>query len=356
VINLLVLTNELNYADGVSSHLFYLLSEIKKKKKLNIFLACSGGDSIGKFKDTEINILEDENLNHHNRSIKNFSKIILRLLKFAVKNNINIIHSHNHYAANAAYRVSRFASLKTVQTIHGLLQDGGRLGHFMAHKYISVSEPVIYYILRNRIAERENVKLIRQGFPVLKNLQLKDTDEVKIICASRLVYEKGVDTFIRASVIVKEKYKGKIKFMIAGTGDEEKKLRELSGEINSEIKFLGNVKDMPGLLLGTNIFVLPSRSMSEGFPMTIVEAAFTKNLIISSRFDWLDYIFESGKDGLTFEINRYKELAAKILYALENPEIVNGMKEEFFNKALKLFDIETMAKKHLELYNECLIQ
>lgn len=356
MINLLILTNELNYCDGVTSHLYYLVNELKKINRLKIILICGGGDSIKRFKDSGINVLEDRNLNHAGRSVKNYTKIILKILKIAKQNKINIIHSHNHYAANISGFISKFISLKKIQTIHGIIPEGGRLQHFKADKFIAVSEPVNNYLVKNKIAKKENIKLIRQGFPEIKHMQSENTNELKIICASRLVYEKGVDVFIRASKIVKEKFKSNLKFIVAGAGEYESELKSLCEKIKADIFFYGNVKIIPELLFETNIFVLPTRSASEGFPMSLVEAAFTKNLIISSRFEKLDNIFVNERDGLTFETDNVKDLADKIIFALQNPDSAIEMRENFYRKALGLFSINNFADKHLELYEECLRQ
>ncbi len=106
-----------------------------------------------------------------------------------------------------------------------------------------------------------------------------------------------MDVFIRAAKIVKERYNGEIKFLVAGEGQYEDELKKLTKQIDADIMFLGTVKNLPELFSETNIFVMPSRSKSEGFPMTIVEAALTKNLIIASEFNSFRNTFIDGIDG-----------------------------------------------------------
>lgn len=354
MINLLILTNEINYTDGVTSHLYYLLTELSKEKEVSIFLMCSGGDMVERFKNSGIKVFEDANLSHKQRSINNFTKIIIRLIKFCSVNKIDVVHSHNHYAANIANRVSGFSDIKTVQTIHGLIPEGGMLKHFKADKYVAVSEPIVKHLLKNKLSTKENVKLIRHGFPAIPEISKKLSGEIKIICASRLIKEKGIDNFIKAAKIVKDRFHNKVKFLVAGTGEEENELKLLSKKLNVEIIFLGNVKNMTEIFKETDIFVLPTRSQSEGFPMSIVEAAFTKNLIIAPRFDWLESVFVDGTDGLTFTIDNYEELSDRIIFALDNPDLLNQMSEHFRIKATKLFSIKQITDKHLELYKECL--
>ncbi len=358
-----MLTDELNYADGVTSHLYCLLNELKHRIGLNTILMCSGGDSVQRFLDEGITVIVEKKLNHSLRNFKSYSEIILRLLNFSRKNKIRIIHSHNHYAANIAYRVSRLRNentIHTIQTIHGIIPEAGRLPHFKADRYVAVSEPVFNTITGNKIAVKENVRLIRQGFAGIKNPGEKNYESIKVICVSRLVYEKGIDTFILAAKAVNEKYQGKVKFLIAGSGEYESELNSLNNRINAGVEFLGNVKNVTELLSRTNIFVMPTRSASEGFPMAIVEAAFTKNIIISSKTDWLNPVFKNGVDGFTFEGGNEedleKDLTDKIIFAIENPEESNKMAVNFYLKSQKLFSIETMVKKHLELYCECQTQ
>ncbi len=351
--NLLILTNKINYTDGVSSHLYYLLSGLRKTNQLRIFLICSGGDSIERFKNIGIEVHADENLDHQNRNLKNFTKAIISVVRFSRQNDVDIIHSHNHYAANIANHASKFLEIQTVQTIHGILPETGRLNHFKADKYVAVSEPVVSYLLSNKIASKKNIRLIRQGVPEFNDVHKDHNGEIKIISASRLVHEKGIDVFIKAARSVSEIYKNGVKFYIAGIGEAERDLKKLCADLNVDITFLGNVKNMTDLFSKSDIFVMPTRSGSEGFPMTIAEAASVKNLIIASKFDWLESIFKEGIDGLMFTIDDSRELSEKIIFALENRESADQMAENFYVKSQKIFSIGTAVKKHLELYNEC---
>ncbi len=345
----------LNYSDGVSSHLFNLTSELKKIRNLNSEILCSGGDSVKRFRDSGISVTENIIFDHSKRSIKNFSHAAKELIKLMRNRGINIVHSHNHYAANIAYYASRFTGAAAIQTIHGLIPEGGFLKHFKAYKYITVNESIRDFLIKNRIVRSKNIKFINQGFRYIGSINNKPEGEARVVCASRLVYEKGVDLFIKAAKTVKRKFCGNVSFLIAGTGEYENKLKKIAGEINADVKFLGNVTNLPELLSRTNIFVMPTRT-SEGFPMTLVEAALTKNLIITSEFDSLGNMFKNNVDGLIFGTGNYEELAEKLLSALSNPAIANQMSDTFYNKAKKYFDLDIFTEKHLEVYKECLIK
>ena len=58
------------------------------------------------------------------------------------------------------------------------------------------------------------------------------------------------------------------------------KILSMISNNNLDISYLGDVPDLREVLATTQIFVCPSRSVSEGFPMSICEAGFERNLII----------------------------------------------------------------------------
>lgn len=355
--NILFLTGQLNYVDGVTNHLYYLLKGILNFKDTKIFLITGGGDAVKKFQDIGIHVDVNSKFMHRNRSIKNFSECIVKIIQFINKNNIQIIHSHNHYAANIAARAGRFTNTTTIQTNHGLLNENGHLPHFKAQKFIAVNEHIKDHMLKNKSGDLQNIILIRHGIPSDVRYKKEPKDEINILSAARLVPEKGLDLFIKAAADIKNNFKRKdykLNFSIAGAGPSESELVDMNDELHAGIKFLGVVTDMTSLLQTNDIFIMPTRSTSEGFPMSLVEASFANNLIITSSFLGLDPVFINEVDGLTFNVNDHCDLAAKIIYAIENPSQMDRMKNNFFNKATSIFDLKTMITKHLQLYEKCL--
>ncbi|HMS64849.1 MAG TPA: glycosyltransferase family 4 protein [Ignavibacteria bacterium] len=352
--NILFLTNELNYTDGVSTHLFYLSRYFKKNKNVELSIMCSGGDAVSKFKQAGINVHTEKALNHKTRSIKNFMSAILSVYKFVRSEDIQIVHSHNHYAANISYRVSKFIGFKTIQTNHGIIDDGGKLRHYSSGNYIVLNETILKYFLDNNISVRNNTKLISNGIDFPHDIVRKKSGIIRVIVASRLTEGKGLTTFIDAVSILGEEIRKKTEFILAGEGDMENKLRMLDRNLKTEIIFIGKQTNMNDILKDTNIFVFPSESDSEAFPMTLLEAAAANNLIIFSDFKGSNDILKDKVDGLMFRKGDANDLALKIKCAVENPDISNKISESFFVKAGKKYNSELMAEKHLRFYREIL--
>ena len=105
----------------------------------------------------------------------------------------------------------------------------------------------------------------------------------------------------------------------------------------------------------TDVFVLPTRSTAEGFPMTLIEAGYTKNFIITSDFRGLGiYFFDSEKDGLIFKSEDFADLAEKIKFTIDNYEKLTSKIKNFYTKTIDVFNVETMVKRTSNLYNEIL--
>ena len=197
-LKILIVTNELLTTCGVSKHLLYFLSEAKKRDDVEFTILCGGGDAIDVYKDLCKEVFVNPAVKHENRSAVNFIKAFLFLFKLLTKNKYQIIHSHNHYADNIAKLVSYFVKVKTIQTVHGIIEPIGRLNHYPSKYFIAVNEHVYDYLTKQKNKQSKNVKLMRSGVPVPTNSIKTINQKLKIISAGRLIPEKGFDIFIEA--------------------------------------------------------------------------------------------------------------------------------------------------------------
>lgn len=351
--NLLLLTNKLDHSDGVASYLLHL-SHGLRDAAINVSVYCAGGNSIENFEREGIKVYINKNFNHERRSVINFAASAKEILNLVKKTKSDILHSHNHYAANISHYVSKLCGISTIQTIHGLIPETGFLNHFKADRFITVNEIAREYLISKRIARANNIQTIRAGIPFEDNIQKKSHPKLKIICASRLVEEKGVDVYIEAVSMLKKNILTNAEFLIAGSGPLGQQLKELSAKLSSEVTFLGEVNNMRKLFRETDIVVYPTRCRTEGFPMTIIEAASMKNLVIASEFDSLKEIFEDRLRGFVFQIDDAAELASKLEYAVINFSESREIRERFYARSKKLFNLRICVEKHLHIYNECL--
>lgn len=349
--NILLLTNELRYTCGVTNHLLHLSKVLADSGKVKLWIICGGGNGMGRFKNIDVKIIHDKRFLHKGRNLTGYFSAITFLAKFIRKHRIDIIHSHTHYAANIAATAARISKVRTVQTNHGILQNKGRLKHFNADKYIAINEHIKEYLINNKISTEENIYFIHCGIPVYSKPPIKPSGKLKITAASRFIYEKGLDLFIKAAAGLDEDAKLKAEFVLAGEGELENSLKELAGNSGNLIKFTGAVKDTYALLRDSHIFVYASRSSSEGFPSVITEAGACNCLLLSSRFNGSANVI-TEKDAILFEPDNVNELTEQLANAINNYKNLKPLSLSFYNKVKDWFNLETMRDKHISLYEQ----
>jgi glycosyltransferase involved in cell wall biosynthesis len=345
--NILYLTNELNHADGVSAHLYNLINELKRNYRINISIICGGGNATDKFKNTGSDVIENQIFNHSARSLKNFASAILYMYKISGSKKIDIIHSHNHYATNIAYRSSKFSGVKTVQTVHGILPDTGRLKLLAGNNFIAVNDHV-FKSVKVSCGKGKRVDLIYNGIDFKDNISKKNNDKMKFIAAARFEPGKGLETFIRAVGNLPEQFRSRAEFIIAGEGSLEKELMKLSNDISANIIFPGMIMDMRKMFDQTDVCIIPSES--EGLPMTMLEAIASGNSIISSDFDGVESIITDGSEGLIFKKNDPYSLTEKLMSAIDDPGMMSRYSSALFKNAKTKFSISEMGQRHINFY------
>ena len=108
---------------------------------------------------------------------------------------------------------------------------------------------------------------------LIKNKKKNDIPTVALV--ARMLYEKGVNEFVEAAKILKNK-KIKVRFLLIGDVDKKNPTSLKQSTLKSWndqqiIEWLGWVKDVKKILLGVDILCLPS--YREGLPKSLLEGA-----------------------------------------------------------------------------------
>ncbi len=355
--NILLIVNELKYSCGVTNHIMHLTKGLLEQNNVNIWIICGGGNGINRFNDMNVTIISDERFLHLNRSFSGIIAAINFLVKFIRQNNIDILHSHSHYGAAIAKRASKLTGKITVQTNHGILPDIGRLKHFNADKYIAINEHIKQHIINDEISKEENIFFIRCGIPVNSDLNIKESNgKIKVVAASRFVYGKGLDIYIKAVNMLPLEILSKADFYIAGEGELEDELNELNRSLGTKINFPGRIVDIYSFLSKTHVLVNSSRSDSEGFPAIITEAGATNTLVISSDFKGAEGVLKHDVNSLIFKEYKPENLYDILKKVISNYSSYSHLASNFYEFTKKEFSIPVMIDKHISLYSKCLVK
>jgi glycosyltransferase involved in cell wall biosynthesis len=141
-----------------------------------------------------------------------------------------------------------------------------------------------------------------------------------------------------------------VKTVIAGRGKLLDRLKEeVSGMgLEKNIDFLGYREDIPQLLQAMDIFILPS--LSEGTPLSILEAMASLKPVVATDVGGLSEIIENGETGFLVPSKDPGSLAAKILLVLENRDLAEKMAAAARKKVVCEYDLSIMVRKYVDLY------
>jgi glycosyltransferase involved in cell wall biosynthesis len=174
-----------------------------------------------------------------------------------------------------------------------------------------------------------------------------------VVYVGRLSYEKDVATLLRAAAIAVSQ-RPSFRLQIAGTGSCEPELVGLSVSLGLKgcVEFLGEVRDVPGLLSGASLFVLPS--LTEGMPLTVLEAMACGLPVVATRVGGTPEAVTDSVCGLLVDPADPAQLARAMLEIHENPEKGAKMGACGRRRIEEHFDIRVMVSRYESLYEEVL--
>lgn len=182
----------------------------------------------------------------------------------------------------------------------------------------------------------------------LKKYNLEGQEYTLTVCALR--YYKGIHTLIDAAKRIPAK------IVIAGTGSQEKALKEqiiLSGVTNIIMTGFIDDEEKAILLRNCQLFVLPSHLRSEAFGMVLVEASmFGKPMVCCEINSGPSYINLHGKTGLTVPPEAPHQLANSVKHILTNKTIAKKFGDSARQRYEENFSSRPFGKAYADLYNE----
>lgn len=195
---------------------------------------------------------------------------------------------------------------------------------------------------------RENKTEIINGSGVdLNYFEVLDfPSNLNFLMISRLLGDKGVREFIEASNMVKKDYP-EVTFKLVGPEDpspdgisesEIKNLNKYGG-----VTFHGETSDVRPFLKGCSIFVLPS--YHEGMPRTILEAMASSRPILTTDVPGCRETVINGKNGWLVKKGSAQELAERMMWFINNKNLLLHMGKESRIIAEKQFDVKDVNSK-----------
>lgn len=265
------------------------------------------------------------------------------------------------------------SKIPTVLTVFSLgseeLQFEKSIMRILMRLFISIpSEKYIIPRIRHIIVQSHLIKSLVRGFSnsliyiipegvgyeKIQQLQLQTslTEQPDIFIAVHFRKLKGIDILIKA---IPEVIKSvpELKVYIAGSGEEEKELKNLVNDLRleSHVKFMGFIADEREkykYYKACKIVVVPSRWDNEPFA-TLDGAALGKPIIVSDACN--SSIVEDGKTGFVFKSEDVKDLSSKIVRLLTEDDL-RGQMGKAANEKAKEYDWSKIADRTVKVYKK----
>lgn len=297
--------------------------------------------------------------------------LIQKIKKFIVKNEIDIVHTHNPGGFLYGALASKLArTLVTVNTEHGYSYSISRKKRFVEDflrnridMTIAVSQELRKDLCSRSFIRPEKIVVIHNGIDTYKfhttcvpeDLinEIKKNGKTIVGVIGRLDPIKGHENLLKAFCICLN-HNRNIRLIIVGDGPLRCQLKKIADSlcINDEVVFMGNRVDMPQILSVMDIFVLPS--LYEGLSITLLEAMAAGKAIIATSVGGNPEVIEDGVTGILTPPNSPPLLARRILELINDPDKREQLGRSARSKADKCFSKDKFVQNIQALYFNCL--
>jgi len=195
-----------------------------------------------------------------------------------------------------------------------------------------------------------NVRNFPNKGPVDKINQKFNLGNRKVVLYSGKVTSiKGVDIFIKAA----EKFRDTV-FVVMGEGEELQKMKELAKRTKNII-FTGYLSDKDRVLATqlyrrADIVAIPS-TMSEGIPLSALEAMSAGAVVIASNLGGIPTVIKNMKNGILIQPRSVNALVKAIETVLFNEKLANRLIENARKDVVSKFDWKAITKRMIKYYS-----
>ncbi len=171
-----------------------------------------------------------------------------------------------------------------------------------------------------------------------------------VVMVARLSPEKDLATLLRATARALQNEPA-FRLEIAGEGPCRTELEQLAGELHlgKNVRFLGEVNDIPALLSQARLFVLSS--LTEGISLTLLEAMARGLPVAATQVGGNPEVVVAHKTGLLVPTRDAAALADAMLRLWRDPAEARRLGLAGRERVQEYFDIRCMVANYEDLYH-----
>ncbi|MBU1912615.1 MAG: lipopolysaccharide heptosyltransferase II [Candidatus Omnitrophica bacterium] len=335
------------------------LSKELIKRGHKVIVVSGGGKLVKNL--IEINVKHIE-LPVHKKSLFTILDSIKKLEAIIKDERVDIVHSRSRIPNIIAFFAARHTGAKFITTAHGYYSN-----HFISRvtgwaKFVIVASSVIgRHMIEDFKVPYERIKLIPRGVDLDKfkfNMPTASSkSEYKIGVVGRITLIKGHGFFLQAIARVVRLFP-KVKILIVGDAPKDKpgyieNLKSLAKQLQIEkyVEFLGAQYDIPKIMSGLDLLVLPSIGR-EAFGRVIIEAGASGVPVIATRIGGAMEIIEDGHTGVLVKPGDILEMVNSIIRVLKDRELSKNIAIEARKKIEREYSLVKMTEDTVKVYEE----
>jgi glycosyltransferase involved in cell wall biosynthesis len=300
----------------------------------------------------------------------------MRFARHVARRKVDIVHAYNFYGNVFAIPPARLAR---VPVVIASIRDLGlyltplqkRVQRYVCRlaDCVVVNADAVKTWLVGEGYDAERIVVIRNGVDLTCFRELPQPDRVRrelglaagvplVAVVSRLTRMKGLEQFLEAAAVVNRRSID-ARFLVVGETpphdpeylDELKRMAARLG-IGDRVIFTGLRSDIPALLAGVDVAVMPS--LNEALSNALLESMAAGAPVVATRVGGTPEALADGETGLLVPPDDIASLAGAVMRLLESPALAMRLGRAARQSIADRFSVERMARTTERLYDQLL--
>ncbi len=177
------------------------------------------------------------------------------------------------------------------------------------------------------------------------------SDDFVAVLVARLHELKDHQTALRAVDAARQQIPG-LRLLLAGDGDQRAAIEQTIRErgLEKTVTLAGTRQDVADLLAAADVFLMSS--ISEGIPLTVIEAMAARRPVISTAVGGLPELIEHGVTGFLAPSRDDAALAKSLIELYRDGSLREQMAETAAQRANEKFSLDGMLNGYRDVYRE----
>jgi glycosyltransferase involved in cell wall biosynthesis len=299
-------------------------------------------------------------------------RCVRRLREFCADRQVSVIHAHQYTPFAYAIATRAYGRRPPVLfTEHGRFYPDypsykrkifNRLIANKRDRFVAVGQSVRQALIDNEGLPSDRIEVVYNGIDAAAfghdeatrrdaRQELGLQDEFAVVQVARLDTIKDHATAVRA-IAIASKQNPRLRLLIVGDGPQRESIERLVAELNlaDRVQMLGMRSDVCRLLAAADAFLLTS--LSEGIPVTLIEAMAAGVPIVSTSVGGVPEVVEHGATGLLAKVGNADDIAEAILLLSRNDSLQKRLASAAQESAAEQFSENSMIARYDELFRE----